>query len=676
MATGTRNGGPSGQRLSWQLIPSRGSFPTHTKSQPRPIDLDNYPRALDHGKASLRLLPENPPLLIQLANVQVLLEGHLAEAKRSAQEGLELLEQMAGPSSVARKAWPNLQRQLRASGLYALGRAAATAAGGARADRERTALWQECERILSHAQSLNPSDPEIAYLMGLSFFAQGKRKAAVRSFLDAYREEGPLKSRALGYLRKIYETSQETGRVGFEDFLEVVENSRSVSVSRPLSPGSPPRTQSHGWDYAGTETCRRCHADKHTAWSQTGMGRMFRPYRAENILGGFGPNSEFYAGDEVRFLGDKVEVKRGATRFLYARMIMNDDRHYFQIRLSAGQWRLYPVDYTIGSKWQQAYATRLSSGQIHVFPIQYNTLEKRWVNFWKLIDPPGTPRTDVRSWEKHEAHTSYLMNCAVCHTSQLRNVSGGGFETGNREFREPGINCEMCHGPSAKHAAAMMEERPYEKQPLEPPVDFQKISSQDYVAICAQCHMQSAMRKPGSKGELNYSRHGDVFFPRAKNRPYAEFSNKVRYKDGRFRETTFVVESLLRSACFKKGQVNCGHCHNPHPENALSNPNSLRFADQPDRMCLQCHSSFAENIETHTRHPADSEASRCSSCHMPRIMNALLFRPKTHRIDDIPDAEMTVRFGQEESPNACLICHKDKGVSWLAQQLPGRIGRG
>ena len=95
------------------------------------IDLDNYPRALDHGKASLRLLPENPPLLIQLANVQVLLEGHLAEAKRSAREGLELLEQMARPSSVALKAWPNLQRQLRASGLYALGRAAATAAGGA-----------------------------------------------------------------------------------------------------------------------------------------------------------------------------------------------------------------------------------------------------------------------------------------------------------------------------------------------------------------------------------------------------------------------------------------------------------------------------------------------------------------------------------------------------------------
>ena len=61
---------------------------------------------------------------------------------------------------------------------------------------------------------------------------------------------------------------------------------------------------------------------------------------------------------------------------------------------------------------------------------------------------------------------------------------------------------------------------------------------------------------------------------------------------------------------------------------------------------------------------------------MPRIMDALLFRAKTHRIDDIPDAEMTLRFGQEESPNACLICYKDKGVSWLAKQLLGRVERG
>ena len=57
----------------------------------------------------------------------------------------------------------------------------------------------------------------------------------------------------------------------------------------------------------------------------------------------------------------------------------------------------YPVDYTIGSKWQQAYATKLPNGQIHVFPIQYNVREKKWLNYWKSLDGPNTERSDPRT---------------------------------------------------------------------------------------------------------------------------------------------------------------------------------------------------------------------------------------------------------------------------------------
>jgi hypothetical protein len=41
----------------------------------------------------------------------------------------------------------------------------------------------------------------------------------------------------------------------------------------------------------------------------------------------------------------------------------------------------------------------------------------------------------------------------------------------------------------------------------------------------------------------------------------------------------------------------------------------------------------------------------------------------THQLDDIPKAEMTERFGQKDSPNACLICHTDKDVTWLKHEL-------
>jgi hypothetical protein len=54
---------------------------------------------------------------------------------------------------------------------------------------------------------------------------------------------------------------------------------------------------------------------------------------------------------------------------------------------------------------------------------------------------------------------------------------------------------------------------------------------------------------------------------------------------------------------------------------------------------------------------------------MPRIMEALLFRAGYHQIDDIPNAEMTKRFGQEESPNACILCHAKKDADWVQRQL-------
>jgi len=74
-------------------------------------------------------------------------------------------------------------------------------------------------------------------------------------------------------------------------------------------------------------------------------------------------------------------------------------------------------------------------------------------------------------------------------------------------------------------------------------------------------------------------------------------------------------------------------------------------------------------IRDTTYHSASSEGSRCTACHMPKIMNSVMFKTMTHQIDDIPNAEMAVRYGQESSPNACLICHKNKDMAWLKQEL-------
>jgi predicted CXXCH cytochrome family protein len=291
------------------------------------------------------------------------------------------------------------------------------------------------------------------------------------------------------------------------------------------------------------------------------------------------------------------------------------------------------------------------------------------VNYWKIIDPPGSPRTEVTGFPQLTSATSYEANCAPCHTSQLHVRKPGSLMGHDFEFSEGGVNCEMCHGPGDTHARAMSSGKGSELSYAGSVVDFSRIEATRYVAICGQCHAQSALRQPGPNGEMNFPQGGSDFPPTYLGRPYTDVSRRAFYRDGRFRETTFIVEAFRRTACFQKGQAHCGHCHQPHASDVSSNPTSLKFPDDPDRMCLQCHTKFAANPSAHTHHAASNDASRCVSCHMPHIMNSVLFKARTHQIDDIPSAEMTARFGPEESPNACLVCHADKDAHWLALKL-------
>jgi predicted CXXCH cytochrome family protein len=202
-----------------------------------------------------------------------------------------------------------------------------------------------------------------------------------------------------------------------------------------------------------------------------------------------------------------------------------------------------------------------------------------------------------------------------------------------------------------------------------PPVDFRKISAEQSVAICEQCHMQSLAHEPEAGGAVNYSQTAAPFYRAYSIHLLSDYTRKVFYADGRFRATTFIGEAFERSRCFREGGATCVSCHNPHPDDAAGNQKSLKFAPDSDEMCLQCHQSLRDRPERHTRHAPASEAGRCVSCHMPRNMDALLFRARSHQIDEIPDAEMTARFGEPDSPNACLACHRDKDVRWLVDSM-------
>ena len=631
------------------------------------FDLVDYKQGLAYARQSLALLPENPLLLVAVADAQAA-ESHDDDAMASARDALAYFDRFVRPVSVSEHDWPEVKRKQQATAHFVIGRVALRQSLQQPSGEPRRNLLTASVASLSQAHRLNPADDEITYLLGVAQLTAGQPLPAEGDFASVYAQGGAYAPKALAALQQMFQSLPLNAKTSFDAFLKDAAKQQEMALKTSPAPAAPPAVPLS--EYAGSGACKQCHAGIYRNWSESGMARMLRPYQPENVLGDFQKNNEYYTGADVEYLHGKLTAAPPSDPSLFARMVVRNGHHYFDIKQSDGQWHSYPVDYTIGSKWQQAYATTLPNGQIHVFPIQYNVLEKKWLNYWKSLDGPGTERSDPHNFENLDESTSYQAKCALCHTSQLRNTTGGGLEADHLEFREPGIDCEMCHGPAALHIASITNGTPYDKRPLDPPVDFRRIGNREFVTICAQCHMQSALRDPGAHGELNYSRTG-TFFRQDLSLPFGEFTRKGFYKDGRFGQSTFIVEALERSKCFRKGQVSCGNCHDPHGHDFSTNQTSLKFKDQPDQMCVSCHTRLADKstAAAHTHHAPASEGSRCISCHMPPIMDALAFGARTHQIDDIPNAEMTLRFGQQDSPNACLLCHSDKSAQWVQSEL-------
>lgn len=603
------------------------------------IDLGDYRSALQEGRFSLRLSPENATLLVVMANIEA--QNKLYdEAETSARDALEYLDEFARPGNLTDAQWSRLKAKLKASAYFVRGRGYAMR-GFAQKQASRISLLTQSEEFLDRAAAWNRDDPEIFYLRGLVELQLRQPTNAAADLMFVARKSHPLREKALDNLRKVYPDELDESRVSKPEI-----NNRLRNEPSPSQPSAAMRE-----GYAGPWACQHCHTREYDTWRETGMARMLRAYKPANVLG------EFSLGNEFRDNSGKVVVRMGI-----------DSRPYFDIRQWGGEWRRFHVDYTIGSKWQQGYATKVPDGSFHVLPIEYNVVRKAWINYWEMIDPPGSKRAIITDFPKLLPETNYQENCAICHTSQLRAASAEKAPMEHAVFLQPGVDCEMCHGPCAWHIREVHAGHAVKKSPAEPPVDFRSVSNREGVRICAQCHRQAAIREVGQQNEMNYAAEDGSFVPRAWVRPYDAFSRRAFYKDGRFRETTFIVEAFTRSACYRKGTAQCATCHAPHLPDFQHNLTSLKFKNSLDEMCLPCHSQYRGHITEHTHHTSNSEGSRCVSCHMPRIVNALLFQARSHEIQ-IPRADLTERFGQEESPNACLICHSNKGALWAEQLL-------
>ena len=225
-----------------------------------------------------------------------------------------------------------------------------------------------------------------------------------------------------------------------------------VSSLRWTPPKPPDRAPSPAAGvYAGSTVCRECHAPVYEQWQSTGMAKMFRAYRAADVIGDFSASDGLESARALRAKWTALHRDRRPSSIVHrpssgASLETMADRR----RPIDDEWTRYPVDYVIGSKWQQAYATRLPDSRILVFPIQYSRNKSSWLNYWGIVDAPGSERADISRFHAIPDGAIYQTACAPCHTSQLK-FSEGIEKASSGSFREGGINCEMCHGPSLAH---------------------------------------------------------------------------------------------------------------------------------------------------------------------------------------------------------------------------------
>ncbi len=405
--------------------------------------------------------------------------------------------------------------------------------------------------------------------------------------------------------------------------------------------------------YVGSKKCRTCHFKKYKSWKKTLHPKKIQAATEKTVIGDFVKNN--------------VLTINGKTTTMSAK----DGQYFITTTGEDGQENTYKIVYTIGSKWKQRYLTKFDNGEYHILPVQWNVAKKRWQDYHGLKKfKPG----EKDYWSGKGRIWQY--KCAGCHVTGLKVAYNKTKDTFNSTWVDNGAACESCHGPGSIHA------RTADKKKIVNPED---LDYKQQVAVCGQCHSRgSAMTPQGTKLGYPYNfKPGDLVedhYDLVKSEPGK--NTKRFWADGESKShhqqyLDFLLSEHYKEKVADEGVAGCTICHDPH---GTKNAFDLVADYKDNELCYSCHADAdemrekglrpinRENLTRHTRHKpvAESEGSRCTSCHMPKLAKSINKYDIASHAFFPPKPEKTIKYNM---PNACTQCHKDKDAKWAQEAM-------
>lgn len=318
----------------------------------------------------------------------------------------------------------------------------------------------------------------------------------------------------------------------------------------------PTRGDAPRQEYVGSEACSACHASEFASQSKTSMA-----HAAERAI------------DSAVLRAPLLSSQR-------------DDRSPFQTSIRreshGSQYVVTRGGYAMQGQLLWAMGAD-NMGQTYIVESGGTLYEAHRTYFDEIKGLDETPGQSDKPGESMEEafgrplSTEEAASCFACHTVQ--SSFRGQFD---QAHAVPGVGCEDCHGPGAKHVRAMQSNRLDEGlQEIFTPAALSPVEQNDF---CGACH-----RAPL-----------DVAAIKATSVPI-----NIRFQPYR----------LAKSRCWSTPdpRLSCVACHNPHEE-------VRRDASFYDAKCLACHRSRdAATPSAGATAPACKIADRqCVSCHMPK----------------------------------------------------------